>query len=190
MRSASLSSVAATKSLSSTRFGLISADAFVERRLQRRAGRVDHGLGAQRLGVPTRRARKNHPARRAARCRWRRRISAARGNDARLVEHASHSARCSGEPGSTKRYCSPVGLFIGREIFPRLDMRRRDQARDVLALDQPLQQFSDLAADRIDRQHVAAQPVRDARYIDTAAAGIALGRRAAQFARRLDARRH
>ena len=65
-------------------------------------------------------------------------------------------------------------------------MRWRDQTRDVLALDQALKQFADLAADRIYRRHVGAEAVRDTRHVDAAAAGIALGRRAAQFARRLD----
>ena len=57
---------------------------------------------------------------------------------------------------------------------------------DAFALDQPLEQFSDGAAGRIDRRDIAPQSMRDAGDIDAAAAGVTLGRRTAHFPRRLD----
>ncbi len=107
-------------------------------------------------------------------------------SDTSLSRQASHSARCRVEPGQDKAELVAAIGFVNGEIFAGLDVRWRHQAVDAFALDQPLQQLADRAADRIDRGHIAAQAMRHARHVDTAAAGVAFGRRAAQLQRRFD----
>ena len=131
--------------------------------------------------------RRNHPARRAGCCRSPPRISVSPASVASLSRHGLPFGAVQRRARQHEAVLQAGFLFVSGKVFPRLDVRGRHHAVDAFALDQPMQQFADGAAGRVDRRHVAAQPVRGARHVDAAAAGVALGRRAAQLARRLDA---
>ena len=90
-------------------------------------------------------------------------------------------------PGQDEAILLAGRFLISGEILTRLDVRRRHDAVDALAIDKAVQELSDSAACRENCGHAAAKSMRDPGYVDTAAAWVTFRRRTAHFPRRLDA---
>ncbi len=166
----------AGQSLKFAQVRLDQIDAFLERRLQRRSGRVDDNLGADFLARRAQRSEKilRHARRQAAagdnECRPR--LSLTPAVQAFLpFLLAERSAR------QDEAILLLGGVLEYREVLPGLLRRRDRKALDALSIHQAAKQLPGRAPGRIDGRDFAAEPLDDASDVDPASARV-MARRA------------